>query len=265
MLNKIIEKAKYDTLILENDLNHVKQLESAASKQVRFNIIYTTSKASEAWQIIVEKQPDLVIMDLHLDEGDGFELVLKIRQTFDDTNYYPFIAIVSLQLGGLMTRSLLLPYADDLWTKNAYYNPEYVFSNFLLKRKAALLLHYHFPDVLNKSPIKALVISQLDAYTITKSNRRRIPIIVEVLACAIEQPIGITSFENATRYTAETHAVPKSAVKNSFLDFIADVFKDTDDEVLKEVYPDYRSSPPTASEFFFEILDLVREKLKMQF
>ena len=263
MLNKIMEKAKYDTLILENDLNHVKQLEDAAAKQARFNIICTTSKASEAWQVIIEKQPDLIIMDLHLDEGDGFELVLKIRQTFDNTNYYPFIFIASSQLDRLMTKNLFSPYADGLWTKNIHYNPECVFSNFLLKRKAALSLHHHFPDILNKSPIKALVISQLDAYTITKRNKRRIPIAIEVIACGIEQPFSITSFEKATQHIAFIHDVKKSKVKNSFSEFVADIFENTEDKILKKIYPDYHGFPPTTSEFFFEIVDLVKEYLKM--
>ena len=261
-MNKPNEKIKHDTLILEDDAKDASDLEGVALKHGIFNILAITEKASEAWEVVKANQPDFLIIDLHLTEGDGDLLIEKIRSTYRYTDYYPFISVVSARLAEPVTKRILAPLVNDMWTKNANYNPHNIFASFLSKKARELEYYHQYSGILNPTPTKKLIMEYLCKYTITKENKKRLVTVVAVFVSAIERPIKITSFEKACKYVADTHEISSNMIKSTFTTFVINIFDSTDDDILEKVFTDYTHSP-SASQFFNEMLDVITEHLDM--
>ncbi|MCZ4410551.1 ATP-binding protein [Cryomorphaceae bacterium 1068] len=59
----------------------------------RFNIILASS-GNEAWALLQNDTPDLIVSDIMMADGDGLSLLKKVR-TSDDLNFLPFILLTS--------------------------------------------------------------------------------------------------------------------------------------------------------------------------
>lgn len=88
---KIKPKTKYSVLIAEDDdeiRNYLKNEFSAYFK------VEETTNGKEAWKIIREKHPDLIISDIMMPEMDGIILCKKIKSNVD-VNHIPVILLTA--------------------------------------------------------------------------------------------------------------------------------------------------------------------------
>jgi len=86
-----------------------------------FANIETAAGSDEAWRCFDRKHPDLVIMDIHLEEfeGDG----LTLLQAFYVNNYRGLSAVLSADQSVEQVYRALAAGANDFWVKGAYFNP----------------------------------------------------------------------------------------------------------------------------------------------
>jgi len=258
-----MEKLKYDVIILEDDLEHIEQLKQSARKYPFFNIIFITDKTSEAYKIIVSKRPDFLIVDLHVTEGDGDLLIEQIRREFKHADYYPFITAVSSRLLEPITKRILSNLVNDMQTKNSFYNSDKVFTAFLSKKSREIQSQHLYPNIYTKTPTKELIRGELEKYTLSKASKKRLIIVLEIFNCAMEQPIKLNSLEKTCRNIASIHHTSQNTIKGHFSDFVTDIFKDTDEATLQNIFEDYNNEVPSPSHFFNEFLYKIREYAEM--
>jgi len=247
-------KLNYTVLIVEDDLEEIEKLDKAAGQYPFFKIIKETNSERVAWKTIEEKQPDFIIVDDHLFEGDGFHLVEKIRETYKYTDYYPFISVVSSALVNKVTKERYSELADDMWTKNNHYDANRVFGSFLSKTSRDSKRQHRHLDALKTSPLKKLILTQLNEYSLSKKSKKNLNLVSEVFVVAMEQPLKLNSLEKACKQIAQLHQINHNTVKSHFSEFVSDIFNETDKKVLCGIFANYRDSTPSPSDFFNEFL-----------
>jgi CheY-like chemotaxis protein len=89
--------------------------------QAGFESVATAAGTRSAWRHFDEYQPDLVLMDIHLEEyeGDGLDLL----KAFGLREYQGLSAVVSGDQEVDQVYRALAAGADDYWVKGGYFNP----------------------------------------------------------------------------------------------------------------------------------------------
>lgn len=70
--------SKLTLLAVDDNADSLELLKTILDSSVNFNVLTATS-ASEAWQIVTQVQPDILITDIVMPVEDGFSLIKKIR------------------------------------------------------------------------------------------------------------------------------------------------------------------------------------------
>ena len=89
----------YRVLIACDETKYAHSLRGAlvAQGKRKFEVVALTNSSIDAWQLINDKEPDAVIVDLQLEKGDGLDLLAKIREQADNLSVVPYtIAITKL-------------------------------------------------------------------------------------------------------------------------------------------------------------------------
>lgn len=70
--------SKLTLLAVDDNADSLELLKTILDSSVNLNVLTATS-ASEAWQIVTQVQPDILITDIVMPVEDGFSLIKKIR------------------------------------------------------------------------------------------------------------------------------------------------------------------------------------------
>ncbi|BAZ09335.1 two-component response regulator [Calothrix sp. NIES-4071] len=71
--------SKLTLLAVDDNADSLELLKTVLDSSFNVNVLTATS-ASEAWQILTQVQPDILISDIVMPEEDGFSLINKIRR-----------------------------------------------------------------------------------------------------------------------------------------------------------------------------------------
>ena len=75
-------------VLLADDQELIRQsLSFVMSKQEDIEMVGTAANGREALELVEEKQPDVVLLDIRMPEMDGVECTRRIKTTFDDDDY----------------------------------------------------------------------------------------------------------------------------------------------------------------------------------
>ena len=112
--NEIVAATTTDItlLIVEDNDNLLRFMSDTLADE--FGIL-TATNGSNAWQTILQKQPDIVVSDIMMPEMDGFELCQRLKSTFE-TAHIPIILLTALSERADQLQGLGLG-ADDYLTK----------------------------------------------------------------------------------------------------------------------------------------------------
>lgn len=105
-------RADITLLIVEDNDNLLRFMNNTLAGE--FNIL-TATNGSNAWQTILQQQPDIVVSDVMMPEMDGFELCRLLKSTFE-TAHIPIILLTALSGRAEQLQGLGLG-ADDYLTK----------------------------------------------------------------------------------------------------------------------------------------------------
>jgi putative two-component system response regulator len=78
--------------------------------------IHSVTNSKEAEQAFEEFMPDLVLLDLHMPEPDGLELLRRLRSARASLGFLPVI-VLTADVGKVARNSALILGADDFLTK----------------------------------------------------------------------------------------------------------------------------------------------------
>lgn len=86
----------YTIAIADDNPNFVRKVEEEFSTYEGFNIIATAKNGNEMLQIIEQKKPDVILLDLVMPEMDGLDLLEIVKSPdFINSHYEPIVIICS--------------------------------------------------------------------------------------------------------------------------------------------------------------------------
>ena len=101
-------------LIIDDDLDNVAMLETFLSEDAGEIRSVTNSKYAES--VFAEFVPDITLLDLHMPDPDGFEILRQFRGIRAKLGFVPII-VLTADTGRIARNSALVLGADDFLTK----------------------------------------------------------------------------------------------------------------------------------------------------
>jgi putative two-component system response regulator len=101
-------------LIVDDDPANVEMLEQFLSEESDSIRGLTDSRRVE--QVFAEFEPDIVLLDLHMPDPDGLEILRRLRSARASLGFIPVVVLTG-DVGGVARNSALLLGADDFLTK----------------------------------------------------------------------------------------------------------------------------------------------------
>jgi two-component system LytT family response regulator len=69
----------YNVILIENDLAFLNTFKSMIAEIPRLNIMHCCSDISDAYKLINDVKPDLIFLDVELNDGNAFDLLAKFK------------------------------------------------------------------------------------------------------------------------------------------------------------------------------------------
>ena len=88
-----MENLKTKILIVDDGVETVEKLKSVIAKDEKFEVVGVAQTVSEAYNIIVERVPDVVILEIVLKGQDGFELLEKSKLLKSSPKFFVLSAL----------------------------------------------------------------------------------------------------------------------------------------------------------------------------
>lgn len=149
--------AQYSVLIVDDDVKLVKLLQTYFEKEGY--IIYSANDGLDALQVVREKKPDIIVLDLMLPGLDGLDVCRKIRRDND----IPIIMLTARDEESDRLIGLEIG-ADDYVTKP--FSPKEVIA------RAKAILRRANKEVVRSEPIQAgTLIIDLERHQVTKDGQ----------------------------------------------------------------------------------------------
>jgi signal transduction histidine kinase len=104
-----------DLVIVDDEASNVRLLEEALA-QAGFTIIAGYTRPEDAWQRILRKPPDLMLLDLHMPTTDGFEMLRMLADGGRTRTSWPILVLTADSSPSSKFRALELG-ANDFLTK----------------------------------------------------------------------------------------------------------------------------------------------------
>jgi putative two-component system response regulator len=101
-------------LIVDDDAANVEMLQEFLAQESESIRGLTDSRRVE--QVFAEFGPDIVLLDLHMPDPDGLEILRRLRSARASLGFVPFVVLTG-DAGGVARNSALLLGADDFLTK----------------------------------------------------------------------------------------------------------------------------------------------------
>jgi putative two-component system response regulator len=101
-------------LIIDDDPDNVAMVEAFLSEDT--DSIRSVTDSKQAEQVFAEFGPDLVLLDLHMPDPDGLEILRRLRSVRASLGFVPVVVLTG-DTGHVARNSALLLGADDFLTK----------------------------------------------------------------------------------------------------------------------------------------------------
>ena len=127
---------RYKVLIVEDNPKYSKPLQTQINQDENFAVLGVTDSVKDAYKLIKTGLPDVVIVDLQLAEGDGFDLLNQIRAGKESLPVWPYVLVTTQFDSEIVMEILCDGLVDYVFLKrNASYSPEAVLKHLHLASK----------------------------------------------------------------------------------------------------------------------------------
>lgn len=104
----------YNVILIENDLSFLNSFKSMIAEIPKLNVIHCCSNISEAYESINKSKPDLIFLDVELNDGNAFDLLSKFNDFWFEivfTTGYSDYAVQAFEIAAL--HYLLKPFGIE--------------------------------------------------------------------------------------------------------------------------------------------------------
>jgi len=260
---------RYKVLILEDDPNYAEPLRVQIQSDDKFEVLGVTGRAKEAYQLLKAGLPDVVIVDLQLDEGDGLGFLKRIRDPKEKLAITPYVLVTTLFASDTIMVALTNGLADYVLKKqNESYSPQLI-----LEQLHIVSCTFHRSRMPPRQRIESSldlnmrlhtrVEREINQYTIRQTIDGR-KYLIEIIYLALQLPKH-EKLRIERLYTAVGKQCSKTgeAVSVAIRRAIEQAFLYTDPETLAELYPPSLNASrgsPENKEFIQVTADKIRKE-----
>ena len=267
---------KFKVLIVEDNKHHVDDLIRELEPSM-FEVIDVVGSAPRAYEKVVSENPDILIVDLLLDEGDGLGLLVQLDEAKDDLPKLPYCIVVTS------------------FDEGDVFNAAQEFSNFIYQKKdgevpVGINLHLkgiartlgkgtHFmpakgsqeTDSLSDEDVnmhrmrlkRSKIEKELDGYFMSHAFVGR-EYLVEVLMLALDVPKGEkVSMTHLYEKIAPIYGLEPSVFDRGIRRLLRETFLNLSEEKTRHVHKLYgKGDPgtaPTTREFVLNIVNKIKQ------
>jgi len=264
------ERKRYRVLILEDDPNYVEPLRTQIQSDDQFEVLGVTGRASEAYQLLKAGLPDVVIVDLQLDEGDGLGFLERIRNPAEPLALTPYVLVTTLFASATIMAALTDGLADYVLKKqNESYSPELVLQHLHVASsqfgRNQIPKGQHPTSALDlKERLRIRFVRELDQYTIQQTMDGKAHLI-ELLYLAYQLPHHAPlRIEDLYAEVGKPHQKTGEAVSAAIRRVLDHAFLRTDPDELARLYPPsldpQKGGRPENKEFIQVTVDKIRRE-----
>ena len=273
-MTKYKQRDMHKIIIVEDDPDLMLEYQEEAQRFAKFEILDITGSATQAYNSLKTHQPDIIIVDIHLAEGDGEALISTIRKERGIMGRTPYImAVTAFTSPILMDR--LKTTADFIFNKRSTFQVAHVFQKLLSLEKTKDLptkpAHDHRFDIVKRNRenipnfYESVAEVEIDSYKfdIRRQKSRRQLVIALSHAMRSNPNKNINIKEICQWCNMEFNTDDKlGAFQSSLHRFIEHMFKETPKDTLKNLFPDYVTAKEIPSVLFW--LTYTSTKLRRQ-
>ena len=264
------EKLKYSIVFVEDDPQQIEEMNIHVKRHGNLELIGVTDRATEGYHLVKSHKPDILVVDIHLKEGDGLELIRKIREDKSLEGLMPYIVVVTANKSPII-KNVVMNLADFIYSKNADYQTSVLFQHLLficanVDKQSAWTSSLDSKDFLDakESHIRASVDRELNQYTFDVLKNPSKIFMHEVLYETVQVPqTENVKLSSVYKTIKERFELPKesgrSRIETMSQRFISDIFEKTDPKVLRELYPSYSCITPTTKEFVVYLSNKIKK------
>ena len=254
------EKLKYKVVIVEDDALHAQELRTHINESDDFVVSRITDSATEAFRLVKTMLPDVMIVDLGLAEGDGVQLLEKIRTTSNELPIMPFLYVTTGNSSEVITDRVKDGLADFVVSKdNPSYSAEHIHSFLKIvapkfQRNKKPELKALLSDADKETMLRARISTEFDYYYQKLSSTAN-----EYMADALYEVFHLSDMRNfkskdIAAIVAKKHRRTNSSVSKALERWIDRAFTETALEDLRNVFPKYVSTKytkPSLKDFLY--------------
>ena len=264
------EGKRYKVLILEDDPYYAEPLRTQLQGDDQFEVLGVTGRASKAYQLLKAGLPDVVIVDLQLDEGDGYGFLQQIRDPKENLALIPYVLVTTIFASEMTMSVLTNKFADHVIKKqNESYSPELVLQHLRIVSdqfgRSQIPRGQQIDSALDlKSRLRIRFERELDQYTIQQTMDGK-AYLVELLYLAYQLPHHAPlRIEELYAEVGKPHQKTGEAVSAAIRRVLDHAFLRTDPETLMKLYPPnldaQKGGRPENKEFIQVTVDKIRRE-----
>ena len=259
---------KHSVLIVEDNPHFAVPLKEMLDSHSLFKVVGVTDSSIKAWDMVKKNMPSVIILDLQLAEGHGFELLKKIRQPNSELAFQPHVLVVT-SFSASATQQKIREFADFVIIKSSNYKVEDVVSylEFMedefvdsseIFANQSLILESSSTETPNlSSSVKDftnLIESELNEYAIKHSMKGR-EFLSKAILRALEMPEEETlMMSDLYEFLAENFDTSADSINSAIKRTLKAAFKNTEWSHLLKTYTPYanykeRTRAPGNKEF----------------
>ena len=261
---------RYKVLIVEDDETYASELQVCLNRTQDFGVIAVTDSADRAFEYIKTGLPDVIVVDLQLREGDGLELMSRVRDPGEKLPMQPYILVTTNVTSNRTISKINNGLADFVYLKQMVgYSPEHILKHLRLMADEFDCNKEPAPQP-SESPlekeerIRSRVISELDNYYINHGTAAK-DFLIEAICMVLalpenEKPLVTKRIFPAIgkKYSKDWHAVDMGITR-----LIQSAFTKTAEKDLERIYKPYVDigrGAPSNKEFIIYIANKIREE-----
>jgi len=186
----------YKVLILEDDPRCFEPLKAQVMSDDEFTLLDITDSADKAYRLVKTGLPDVIIVDLMVTEGDGIELLHRLRSESDTLPLMPYILVTTAFTSEPVMTMLVEKLADYVFQKqNEGINAEKIFNHLRIMSSQFQRHKKPIPKPIGSSvetekALRTRIKSELELYYMSQSTQAK-----DYLAECIYQVISLPPYE----------------------------------------------------------------------
>jgi len=254
---------KYTVLVVEDEEIITEAIKKSIDTFEEFELIDITDGEDEALEIAKAKHPDIILVDIDINQGCGQSLMRIIKSDKYFKNHMPFLYAITAYTSSEKRRQLKR-YADDTFIKRTPFHADRLFSQLLFKIFDLANQENNFHQN-EEQRVKNIIKQELEMYAYKPRTNDQRKYITHMVYLTIITPDDKRepTLKQLQEIVVKNYRLKSTASLNTSLDrYIKDIYELTPPEKLKNMNDFFsEDNKPSVSHFLDQIVSRIKAKI----